>query len=159
MTTPRDKFFEENQHRLKGLTGKDRDAMIEQIVSEATPFIEAEVAEHEATLKQRVEHMNTQFKRITIEQAARQFVRGIALKGSDELLIPHVVSRMDTQTRGDDLEVIVKDAAGKPSSFDELADELRNDAAFAPIVQGASDADKLAHARKVAAVLGQPVPK
>jgi hypothetical protein len=50
--------------------------------------------------------------------------------------------------------VTILSATGKPTSRNGLIEELRQTPAFAPLVQGASQSEQAAHARKVAETLG-----
>lgn len=158
--SPRERYMHDNVHRLNGLTGEARDAMIATIVDEMQPFIDEDLAEHRKAGEAQLAKLSEQCVRLTRETAARSFLREIARDGASiEVLLPHVLNRFGAEERGGEYTAFVTDDAGRPSkmSMEALKEEFRASPTFGLLVRGASEDEKAAHAKRVAVAIGATV--
>jgi hypothetical protein len=154
--TPREKFFEDAGKRLAGLEGDAFANEQSKLEAEMVPLIAAEIAEHEQGLKQRLDRTRDTIVRLMRERAAMDLVMQIRKPGiAAHVLLPLVLDRFDVQERDGDFAATAKGANGEPMSVEALAEELRANPAFAPLVAGTSEAEKAAHSRKVEETLGR----
>ena len=93
-------------------------------------------AEHETLLTSRDGTIN----KLTSGSAATTIASELALKGSSDVLLPHISKRLKTDIVDGVAKTVVLDADGKPSAqtLDELKTEFQNNAAFAPLIVGSS---------------------
>ena len=96
------------------------------------------LADREAELKAELEKASSWVADLTVGQAATQIASEIAITGSAKALLPHIRARLGTDIRDGRPVTVVLDEDGKPSALtlDELKDQFRNDAAFAPLIVG-----------------------
>lgn len=102
-------------------------------------------------LKSEVSKRDAQLAKLTVGRAATEIAAELAVVtngvSSAKALLPHIERRLQMEMVGDEVRVRVLDANGKPSAMtiDQLKDEFRNDAVFAPLIQaskaGGSGAD------------------
>lgn len=156
--TPRDKFIRENAPRLKPFEAgtPQWQAELDKIMADMEPILAAEGERHGAELQAKVARLSTSIEKETLRQAATRIAVSLAKPGSSDVLLPHITARLRTKWDGDECQVEVTGADGDPSSEDSLLAEFREmRPEFAAIVQGASEDDKIAHAKRVAATLGK----
>jgi hypothetical protein len=101
-----------------------------------------------------LDSMRRDRNRVVVEHAALDLAAKLARPGCNSLLMPHILGRLEAREEGGALVISAKGASG----LDDLAEQLRTDPAFAPIIQGASPAEKAGHARRVAETTGQQPP-
>lgn len=154
----RDKFLASAAVRLAGLEGDALAAELVKLEAEMAPLIAAEVGEVQAQHVARIESLSKAYVRVRREQAAQAIAADLARPGAAAVLTPHVLKRIHAEARGDDVELLARDAGGKPMSFEALKQELRSAPGFAPLIAGTTKTEQEAHARKVAESLGQPAP-
>lgn len=90
------------------------------------------LARREAELLEQNERLQSQLVELTVGATAQKLAGDLAVPGSADVLLPHIKSRLTYQ----DGKLAVLDADGKPSAstVDELANEIRNDKRFAPLI-------------------------
>lgn len=103
------------------------------------------------TLKGELSKSQAQLAKLTVGRTATEIAAELAVVtngvSSAKALLPHIERRLSMEVNGDEIKVRVLGADGKPSALtlDQLKDEFRNDAAFAPLIQaskaGGSGAD------------------
>lgn len=93
---------------------------------------EAKLAKREAELAEALKARDSQLVDLTVGATAQRLASDLAVPGSADVLLPHIKSRL----RYEDGKTIVLDADGRPSAFtvDELANEIRNDSRFKPLI-------------------------
>lgn len=76
----------------------------------------------------------------TVNATANQIANEIGIPGSAKALMPHLTQRLKMEVKDGQAVTVVTDAAGKPSALtvDELKNEFKNDAAFAPLIVGSN---------------------
>ena len=95
-------------------------------------------AAREAELSGEISAMKGAVDSMTVDSVAVRLATELALPGSADLLIPHIKSRLASDTRDGQYVTIVKDSDGRPSALtiDDLKTEFTNNAAFAPVLIG-----------------------
>lgn len=90
------------------------------------------LAKREAELMDALKARDAQLVELTVGATAQRLAADLAVPGSADVLLPHIKSRL----RYEDGKIIVLDAEGKPSAstVDELANEIRNDSRFKPLI-------------------------
>lgn len=90
------------------------------------------LAKREAELLEQSKGLQSQLVELTVGATAQKLAGDLAVPGSADVLLPHIKSRLTYQ----DGKLAVLDADGKPSAstVDELANEIRNDKRFAPLI-------------------------
>ena len=90
------------------------------------------LAKREAELAEALKSRDAQLMDLTVGQTAARMAGELAVPGSADVLLPHIKARL----RYEDGKTIVTDADGKPSAYtvEELANEIRNDKRFAPLI-------------------------
>jgi len=80
--------------------------------------------------------LNSDVKRLLIDNVATTMASQIALEGSAPVLIPHIASRLDVEVRDGQRVTVVKGPDGKPSALtlDDLRKEIVGNKAFAPLL-------------------------
>lgn len=93
---------------------------------------EAKLAKREAELTEALKARDSQLMDLTVGATAQRLASELAVPGSADVLLPHIKSRL----RYEDGKTVVLDTEGKPSAstVDELANEIRNDKRFAPLI-------------------------
>ena len=155
--TQRERFALENARRLADLKPGSPawQAEFEKIMAEAQPMIDAEIAENESARQKEVAELRATVEVESVKCAARRVVTRLAKSGCAEALLPHVSERIKAEWRDGKCATVFVDASGVATSELALVTELRElRPDLAPIIEGASEADKAAHARRVAETLG-----
>lgn len=154
--TPREKFLQEAARRLVGLEGDAKAAEIAKLEAEMAPLIDAEVAEHGRQLQEQIASQQQTIRRAMRERAATDLAMRIRRPGvALHVLTPLLLERFEVQETGEEFTVMVKGPDGQPITTEQLAEELRANPAFGPLVEGSTPQEKAAHAAKVAETLGQ----
>tara|TARA_R110000772_G_scaffold268452_1_gene395596 strand:+ start:32804 stop:33508 length:705 start_codon:yes stop_codon:yes gene_type:complete len=85
-----------------------------------------------------VDDLNGTVTELTSGAAASKLVNEIGISGSASVLLPHVVSRLRTEMVDGKPKVTVLGTDGKPSAMSvaELSEEIKGNAAFAPLIVG-----------------------
>lgn len=98
----------------------------------------AAVAAAEAKFKPEVDSLTTDVQRLLIDNVAQAIASKVAVKGSEEVLVPHIQRRLRVEVRDGKRVTVVVDADGKPSasSIDDLTKEIVGHKAFAPLIAG-----------------------
>lgn len=111
---------------------------VEAIRKSADERVAAAHAEAEAKWKPQVEKSNATVRKLLVDNVGQSIATELALKGSEALLIPHIVSRLDVEDRDGQFVTVVRDAKGQASalSLDDLKKEFASNAAFAPVIAG-----------------------
>lgn len=155
--SPRDKFFREQAKRLDKWTAgtPEYQAEIDAILAEpeAVAMFNFDVAEVESKLKARGESLRSQVEQLAQEQSAARLACDLSPRHAD-LLAPHLKERIRGKWEGDEYVTTFAAADGTAISEDELIREFRARPEFSKVITGASEADKAAHERRVAEVLG-----
>jgi DNA repair exonuclease SbcCD ATPase subunit len=96
------------------------------------------LAKAQESAKERIGQLEGTVSKLTRGQTATTIANELAVKGSAKALLPHIEARLVTEHTEDGAIVRVLDQNGKPSamSLDELKEEFRKDAAFAPLLAG-----------------------
>ncbi|HXR91080.1 MAG TPA: hypothetical protein VN750_12475 [Steroidobacteraceae bacterium] len=153
--TPREKFFEDAGKRLAGLEGEALAAEERKLEEEMGPIVEAEVAELRNGFEKQMEARNRTIRRLLRENAANDLVMRIRRPGIEpRVLLPLVLDRFELKEEGGEFSIVTKGANGEPVTLEALAEELRSTPALAPLVAGASEAERVTHAKRVAETLG-----
>jgi len=99
---------------------------------------DAKVTELTSRFEPEINKLQGFLSRATVESDARKIVSEIALQGSEDVLMPHVMNRLQMQIRDDGVKTVVLGKDGKPSalSIEELKNEFIGNAAFAPVIRG-----------------------
>lgn len=90
------------------------------------------LAARDAEWSEKHKAAQSQLVDLTVGATAQRLASGLAVPGSADVLLPHIKSRL----RYEDGKTVVLDAEGKPSAstVDELANEIRNDSRFKPLI-------------------------
>jgi len=82
--------------------------------------------------------IESDFRRLLVDNVAQQIARDIAVPGADAVLLPHIKTRLGVDVRDGKRTTVVLDADGKSSALtlDELKKEFMVNAAFAPVLAG-----------------------
>lgn len=82
--------------------------------------------------------MKSQLHDLTVNAAAIKLASDLAVPGSADVLLPHIARRLAMEVQDGKPVVRVLDGNGKASasSLDDLAKEIRGNAAFAPLIVG-----------------------
>lgn len=93
---------------------------------------ETKLANREAEFAQALKARDSQLMDLTVGATAQRLASDLAVPGSADVLLPHIKSRL----RYEGGNTVVLDAEGKPSAstVDELANEIRNDSRFKPLI-------------------------
>lgn len=94
------------------------------------------LTQRETELSGQNEALKNQVYKLTVGQTAQSLAGELALKGSESVLLPHIISRLQIENSGDEVKVRVLDLQGKLSALtlDDLKTEFRNNAAFKPLI-------------------------
>jgi chromosome segregation ATPase len=95
----------------------------------------------DAVIKERDEKLQSYqgtISQMTSGQAASKLANDLAIPGSADGLLPHIVSRLETEITADGAVIRVLDKDGKPSamSIDDLKKEIMENKALAPLIIG-----------------------
>lgn len=90
----------------------------------------------EAELTAQIEALNGSLTGHLVDSVASSLASELAVTGSAKALAPHIKSRLAVEMRDGKHVTVVRDADGKPSALtlDDLKNEFRSDAAFAPLI-------------------------
>lgn len=147
----REDFMKRASERLAGLTGAEYAAEVERLQTEMDELIRHQVhTEHQKTVA-RLESTYIDARR---KSEARQLARQLARPGCDNVLMPHLLDRIQVTRDGDGWAVTARSSTGVETSLEGLVAELKNTPAFEPVVIGSSAIEKAEHAKKVAETLG-----
>jgi hypothetical protein len=105
---------------------------------------------HEETLKAQVASLREDRDRVALERVAHEIASRVAIAGSHELLMPHIMSRLVASDAGGHFEITAKDAA----SLEHMAEQFRTDPKFARVIVGAAPLDAARHLQRVNETLG-----
>ena len=85
-----------------------------------------------------IDGLTSNVSELTSGSEATKLVNAIGVKGSMEVLLPHVQKRLRTDIVDGVPKVVVLGTDGKPSAttLEELTDEFKNNEAFAPLIVG-----------------------
>ena len=94
------------------------------------------LSKREAELTAEIEKLQSGVQKLTSGQQAMELASKIAVKGSETVLHRLIQDRLTTEYQDGEPKVIVLDKSGKRSAatLDDLEQELRADAALAPII-------------------------
>ena len=92
----------------------------------------------EQAAQDKIGNLQGAITKLTTGATATTIANELAVQGSAKALLPHIQARLTTEYVENQPVVRVLDANGKPSalSLDELKEEIRKDAAFAPLLAG-----------------------
>lgn len=90
------------------------------------------LAARETEWSEAMKSRDSQLVDLTVGATAQKLASDLAVPGSADVLLPHIKSRL----RFEDGKTVVLDSEGKPSAstVDELANEIRNDSRFKPLI-------------------------
>jgi hypothetical protein len=118
---------------------------------QSAPYIaklrEATAASQQAHLAS----LRADLERVTLDRVSHELAAKLARSPECvALLLPHIAARLEGREENGVFVVGTKDAA----DLDALAEQFRNDVAFAPIIRGASPQERALHAKRVAETIG-----
>lgn len=154
---PKEKFLQQAQQRLARLLPGSEEYRREfaAIEAEMDPLIAAEVEQASKEGRASIDSLADDYARLRREHEARTIIQAVAGEHAAVLLMPHVLERITVEQRDSEWVVTILDAQGKPTNLEGLRQEFAANSAFAPLLRGESEAEKAAHARRVAEVLGE----
>jgi len=96
------------------------------------------VAKVQADKDAEIGTMKSQLHDLTVNAAAIKLASDLSVPGSADVLLPHIARRLAMEVQDGKPVVRVLGSDGKPSasSLDDLAKEIRGNAAFAPLIVG-----------------------
>lgn len=111
---------------------------IEALRKSADERVAAAIAETESKYKPQVDKYQTSLRKSKVDNVAHEVAMRIGLKGSESLLIPHIIGRLGVEERDGDFVTVVKDSKGQASTLTiaDLEKEFVGNAAFAPVIVG-----------------------
>lgn len=111
---------------------------IEALRKSADERVAAAIAETEGKYKPQLDKYQANLRKSKVDNVAHEVAMRIGLKGSESLLIPHIIGRLDVEERDGDFVTVVKDSKGKASALTvaDLEKEFVGNAAFAPVIAG-----------------------
>ena len=100
--------------------------------------LERSLAEVKAQYEPKVQSLQGNVERLLVDNVATSIAREIAIQGSDQVLMPHIRSRLRIAEKDGELVTTVVDAKGQPSAFtlEDLKKEFVGNKAFAPLIVG-----------------------
>jgi hypothetical protein len=92
----------------------------------------------ESELNSNIESLKGNLHELLVDNVAGKLAAELAVEGSSNLLVPHIQSRLSVEERNGKMVTVVKDKDGRPSAatIEELREEFKNNAAFAPVIVG-----------------------
>jgi len=111
---------------------------IEALRKSADERVAAAIAETEGRYKPQLDKYQASLRKSKVDNVARDVAMRIGLKGSESLLIPHIIGRLDVEERDGDFVTVIKDSKGQASALTvaDLEKEFVSNAAFAPVIAG-----------------------
>lgn len=111
---------------------------IEALRKSADERVAQAKAEAESLYKPQLEKLNATVKKLLVDNVATQMAAKIGLKGSEQLLIPHIQNRLAVEERDGEHVTVVRDAQGKASALSvaDLEKEFIGNPVFAPVIAG-----------------------
>lgn len=100
--------------------------------------------------KTQLDANSSQINKLLVDNVAVTIATELALPGSSDVLLPHVKGRLKTELRDGQLVTVVTDKDGKPSAstIDDLKNEIRGNAVFAPVIVASQGSGSGAHQNK-----------
>jgi hypothetical protein len=111
---------------------------IEALRKSADDRVAAAIAETEGKFKPTVEKQSGTIRKLLVDNVATSLAGKIGLKGSEQLLIPHITNRLAVEERDGEFVTVIRDSTGKASALTvaDLEKEFVGNAAFAPVIAG-----------------------
>lgn len=99
---------------------------------------QAKLEARETELAAKLEAKDKWIQELTVNSIAQGLANELAISGSSEVLLPHIVKRLMVEDQDGKPVTRVVDANGKPSALTikELAEEFKNNKSFAPLIVG-----------------------
>lgn len=117
---------------------KHDDAKSKGDIDAVTQSYEDKIAKMEGDHKTVIEGLQGQLRGVLVDSAAKQMATELAIDGSSDVILPHIMRRLGMDEREGNQVTIVLDQEGRPSalSLDELKTEISENPAFAPVIRG-----------------------
>ncbi len=111
---------------------------LEALRKSADERVAAAVAEAEGKYKPQLDKYQASLRRSKIDNVAQELATRIGIKGSEQILIPHLISRLDVDERDGDFVTVVRDSKGQASALTiaDLEKEFVSNPVFAPVIVG-----------------------
>ncbi len=95
------------------------------------------LTKREAELLNEKQSLEAQVYKLTVGSKATELAAKLAVPGSDTVLLPHIINRLQVETVDGEIKTRVLDLQGKPSalSIEDLEKEFRANEAFKPLIR------------------------